>query len=942
MRDIVNSYVRKFKEERQKRRKAAGMLLALALLVIAGVSWQLHFTGIALTNETYCGLEEHQHSEACYEKVLVCGLEESDDTSETSESHTHTDDCYEEQEVLVCGLEDTEGHTHTADCYDEEGNLTCTLEESEDHTHTSDCYEEQQVLVCGLEETEDASETSEGHTHTDDCYEYQLVCGLEEHTHTVECLSDNTADVETAYDWAQTLPDMTGVLADDVVAIAQSQLGYTESTKNYTLADDGETKQGYTRYGAWYGEGFEYVDWDAMFASFCLYYAGVDEDVFPLSSGAYAWMTELSELGYYEDATNAEPAAGSLVFFDEDGDGRADRVGIVTEVNENDSTLTVIEGDYADGDTDTVCENTYSASDSTLLGYAALPEEAAAVSFALTSDGGTNGTTLSYITDETIVVAPEGYTEEDVKVLKLEVANGTVTTPDETEDVYPADYYSYLTGETLELDFSIYGGQSGDYVYRIYFEPMDLANIYGELFKDGALLSGQSLKDQISLAVTGDGMTITSGDFQSYFNWDEAAGAYYIEFQVDQSKTAGGKLRITYPSRTTPGGELAIYGAIYKYDTSTGEIGALASGSSQAFLASWTTKEEEFEVTIDNSDQKPDGLILSVDEDGNVYVAVTNRPYDDITWTIEMTDLGVSSESLSKGEDLVMGITVTDTITLPVGIKWTGVVETVNVDGDSITFTDASGVTLLTLKNESSIDAGNYGLVYDSSSRTLTVTWEIYNTNTDDNDFVKSEISNSDWEVSLNGDYLTYSDTDGSAFAAEKSHVIENTVVYDFDYTWANNAQDDSTATISISTSDGGVILNKTADRDGESVYMGEDAYYTISLYNQGTAATEDLVSLNDSALSNEQYISPENIWKMFFPETAEETDEYLDTDSGDYLTITITDAWVYYDKPQELDTMVDIDGNEGNVYLTNANYIISDPKHYTEYQTLSTGDTKK
>ncbi|MCD7818089.1 MAG: hypothetical protein LUH07_03440 [Lachnospiraceae bacterium] len=867
MRDIVNSYVRKFKEERQNRRKAAGMLLALALLVVAGVSWQLHFTGIALTNETYCGLEEHQHSEACYEKVLVCGLEESDDTSETSESHIHTDDCYEEQEVLVCGLE--------------------------------------------------------------------------EHTHTVECLSDNTADVETASDWAETLPDMTGVLADDVVAIAQSQLGYKESTKNYILTDDGETKQGYTRYGAWYGEGFEYVDWDAMFASFCLYYAGVDETVFPLSSGAYAWMTELSELGYYEDATDAEAAAGSLVFFDGDGSGRAGRVGIVTEVNENDSTLTVIEGDYTDGDTDSVCENTYSVSDSTLLGYAALPKEAAEASPMLTSDGETNGTTLSYVTDETIVVVPEGYTELDVRVLKLEVANGTVTTPETDDDVYPADYYSYLTGETLELDFSIYGGQDGDYVYRIYFEPMDLANIYGELFKDGAPLSGQSLKEQISLAVSGDGMTITSGDFQSYFNWDEAAGAYYIEFQVDQSKTAGGQLRITYPSRTTPGGELAIYGAIYEYDTSTGEIGALASDSSQAFLASWTTKEEEFKVTIDNSDQKPDGLILSVDEDGKVYVAVTNRPYDDITWTIEMTDLGVSSESLSKGEDLVMGITVTDTITLPDGIEWTGVVESVNVDGDSITFTDASGVTLLTLKNESSVDAGNYGLVYDSSSNTLTVTWEIYNTNTDDNGFVKSEISNSDWEVNLNGDYLTYSDSDGSAFKKAESHVIENTVVYDFDYTWAENAQDDSTATISILTSDGGVILNKTADRS--AVYMGEDAYYTISLYNQGTAATKDLVSLNDSALSNGQYISPENIWKMFFPETAEETDESLAENSGDYLTITITDAWVYYnDTSQELDAMVDIDGNEGNVYLTNANYKMSVPEHYAKYQTLSSGGTKK
>lgn len=338
MRNIVNSYVQKFKEERRARWKVTGVLLTLALVVTAGVFWQLHATGIALTNETYCGMEEHTHSEDCYETVLVCGLEES-------EGHTHTEDCYTEEQVLVCELEESEGHTHTDECYETGQVLTCEQEEAEDHTHTEDCYEE------------------------------QLVCGLEEHTHTVDCLSDETADVETAYDWASTLPDMTGVLADDVVAIAQSQLGYTESTRNFVLADDGETRKGYTRYGAWYGDGFEYVDWDAMFASFCLYYAGIDESTFPLNSGAYAWATELESLGYYDSAADAEPAAGDLIFFDTDSDGRADRVGIVTAVDESSSKLTVIEGDYTDGDTDTVAENTCNTGDTTILGYGVLPVE---------------------------------------------------------------------------------------------------------------------------------------------------------------------------------------------------------------------------------------------------------------------------------------------------------------------------------------------------------------------------------------------------------------------------------------------------------------------------------------------------------------------------------------------------------------------------------------
>lgn len=64
MKNIVNSYVRKFREEKRKSRRAVALLLALELIVATGVIWQLHSTGIAMTNETYCGLEEHTHTEA--------------------------------------------------------------------------------------------------------------------------------------------------------------------------------------------------------------------------------------------------------------------------------------------------------------------------------------------------------------------------------------------------------------------------------------------------------------------------------------------------------------------------------------------------------------------------------------------------------------------------------------------------------------------------------------------------------------------------------------------------------------------------------------------------------------------------------------------------------------------------------------------------------------
>ncbi len=181
MKNTLLAYIDRFRHDRRERAMLGSVLLVLAVVVTLVVYWQLRLSGVAMTNATYCGYEEHVHTEECYEETLVCGLEE------------------------------TEGHTHDESCYDEEGNFVCELEETE------------------------------GHTHSDECYEQTLICGFEEHTHTVECLVDLTADVEDATVWEATLPELTGDLRTDVVNIAYSQLGYTESTANYTLAEDGVT-----------------------------------------------------------------------------------------------------------------------------------------------------------------------------------------------------------------------------------------------------------------------------------------------------------------------------------------------------------------------------------------------------------------------------------------------------------------------------------------------------------------------------------------------------------------------------------------------------------------------------------------------------------------------------------------------------------------------------
>ena len=405
-----------------------------------------------------CGLEEseeHQHDENCYEtsRELSCGIDSD---------HSHTDACYEWEQVLSCDLptdsaEDAQPelvctkpeivlHRHTPDCFDAGGNLICgqtqilehrhsdacfeTVAEPVDtgtltctdtaHEHTARCYGTWE-LVCGQEEhTHSKACTAvepeepvfcgkDAHTHGEACRDEQgeLTCTLEEHTHSLACYADPTADVETAEAWEQTFAGvtLTGNWRQDTLAIAKTQLGYAESTKNYVVAEDGETVKGYTRYGAWCEE--PYGDWNTMFLTFCLHYAGVEG--VPSDRDCGGWVTSWADA--FEPAQSHTPAVGDLVLFDRDGDGTADRAGLVAQIT--DSGFAAMEGDAEDA----VRLLTYGADDPGILGYINLPE--GAKEFTLTAQT-ENGITVT-ITGES---ASLPYPAREITVTATEVADG--------------------------------------------------------------------------------------------------------------------------------------------------------------------------------------------------------------------------------------------------------------------------------------------------------------------------------------------------------------------------------------------------------------------------------------------------------------------------------------------------------------------------------------
>ena len=248
-------------------------------------------------------------------------------------------------QVLIC--EQAEGRE-----------LVCTVEETPG----------EQILICDLEE-------AQPHVHEEACYETTeesaFACSLEEHEHVLICYSDPNADVETATAWERSFAsvELSGLWAKDILALAESQLGYQESVRNYVVAGEDETK-GYTRYGDWYGD--PYGDWCAMFVSFCLHYAEVEG--IPLNSNCQNWIETLSkeELDRYRTVDTYDPQPGDLVFFDWTGDGRANHVGLVqslTEEEEGEWVLTTLEGNSSNR----VKINTYAPDDESILGYGVLP-----------------------------------------------------------------------------------------------------------------------------------------------------------------------------------------------------------------------------------------------------------------------------------------------------------------------------------------------------------------------------------------------------------------------------------------------------------------------------------------------------------------------------------------------------------------------------------------
>jgi fibro-slime domain-containing protein/LPXTG-motif cell wall-anchored protein len=184
---------------------------------------------------------------------------------------------------------------------------------------------------------------------------------------------DPEADTEDASDWEELFREIeqTGVWADDLIALAETQIGYTESERNFITDEEGR-KHGYTRYGAWYGD--SYRTWDSLFILFNLHYAGITEQDFPYEADCEDWVESLKEAEMFREVDTYIPGKGDLVFADTDDDGVTDHAAIVRKVVFNlegrPEELVVVEGDTDNA----VRENRYEFYNPLITGFAQLPE----------------------------------------------------------------------------------------------------------------------------------------------------------------------------------------------------------------------------------------------------------------------------------------------------------------------------------------------------------------------------------------------------------------------------------------------------------------------------------------------------------------------------------------------------------------------------------------
>lgn len=786
MQENVRKQVRNAREKKRRRRKLYAVIACFSILVAGIVSWQLIVPGIAMSGATYCGLEEHTHSEACYGQTIVCGQEEG------AGKHTHTEECYTEvrTEELTCGQEASEGYQHSDACY----GLICGQEEGAGaHAHTDECYATTSELTCG-------QEASEGHVHTEECYGTgaELTCGKEEHKHSLACHSNPDA-VETEDQWTEAFSgyEFTGEWGTDAAAIAKSQVGYKESTENYSVMEDESTK-GYTRYADWAG-GDVYGDWDTYFAAFVLNYAGMPADKFPVNADDLSqWISEMDKWGYYT-SDNTEIQAGDLAILDKEGQDREQQIGIISEVKTgsdgNVASIKIVEGNVDNA----VVESEYNAEDSHIVGYGLVsvayekenPEGAEETEEAEEQSRGSVGPVM--FAANGLGSARDGDSgggEVDQRlVINTFLSSGSASATTTTGQPLTAYVHATYSGANLDGD----------------------ANVWISL---GKLKEGLSL---LGFDENGEHRVVAGND-TIILHLVEENGITYVNFTLSQGATVEFDLEFESENGIMrQKTDVTVVADTEKTTIGDGQWDNSQDDASDGVTLTWTAENTW------------DPVVKKVNGEDNNTIAVHEQE-NKLSGTLIYTITAIGHNHDDTGAIWTDHIEITDTLTFENNNIWFPADAEIvgnqvqTVSGEVIVdFTKLQGGTVTFLDWVKDTNGKKTGIKYSLN---------IPNQNLDNTDMRDREQTNLDLEMRVDSQYLEL--TENYYTVSSSGDIIRNKV--DFTAVPYKNYDEESTSSDQVTTtpsiSDEEATFTKTADK--KTVQAGETIQYTITFTNTG------------------------------------------------------------------------------------------------------------
>lgn len=148
---MVSDYIKKLLKDKARLKKWKRITLALSCVVVFCVVYALTLPAITLEGKTICGMEEHTHTEECYQdEELVCDKQE----------HQHTEDCYEKEEEQE-PVEEENTQPDTTEPSDEVQAATEPEERKQDESNKEEQQQEStQVTSEGFDLSSDASKIS--------------------------------------------------------------------------------------------------------------------------------------------------------------------------------------------------------------------------------------------------------------------------------------------------------------------------------------------------------------------------------------------------------------------------------------------------------------------------------------------------------------------------------------------------------------------------------------------------------------------------------------------------------------------------------------------------------------------------------------------------------------------------------------------------------------